>query len=88
MAPREEDSVSFNVFGASGEVFQLKADTAKDRQKWVDAIRSAVQKLNEATIDPLAVKLPNKEPSRGLSGKKYDLFFISFQFLKQAIFRD
>ncbi|XP_063721366.1 oxysterol-binding protein-related protein 11-like isoform X2 [Symsagittifera roscoffensis] len=70
VAPREEDSVSFNVFGASGEVFQLKADTAKDRQKWVDAIRSAVQKLNEATIDPLAVKLPNKEPSRGLSGKK------------------
>ena len=55
VAPREEDSVSFNVFAANGQVFQLKADTAKDRQKWVDAIRFCVQKHNEATIDPLAV---------------------------------
>ena len=74
MAPKEEDSVSFNVFGANGEVFQLKADTAKDRQRWVDAIRTAVQILNEATIDPLAVKMADTQPnSKGLNNKKYVL---------------
>jgi len=71
VAPREEDSVSFNVFGSNGDVFQLKADTAKERQKWVDAIRTAVQKLNEAMIDPLAVKMESKEPaSKGIVNKK------------------
>lgn len=71
VAPREEDSVSFNVFGSNGDVFQLKADTAKERQKWVDAIRTAVQKLNEAMIDPLAVKKESKEPaSKGIVNKK------------------
>jgi len=70
VAPREEDSVSFNVFASSGQVLQLKADTAKDRHKWVDTIRTAVQRLNEATMDPLAIRKSIVETSKGLSGNK------------------
>ncbi|XP_027206100.1 oxysterol-binding protein-related protein 11 [Dermatophagoides pteronyssinus] len=41
--PSDEDSQTFSVHSAYGEVYKLKAANAKDRQKWVDNLRLAVQ---------------------------------------------
>ena len=41
--PSDEDSQTFSVHSAGGEVYKLKAANAKDRQIWVDNLRLAVQ---------------------------------------------
>ncbi|OTF73160.1 PH domain containing protein [Euroglyphus maynei] len=41
--PSDEDSQTFSVHSACGEVFKLKADNARYRQIWVDNLRLAVQ---------------------------------------------
>ncbi|KAF8777503.1 Oxysterol-binding protein-related protein 11 like protein [Argiope bruennichi] len=42
--PSEDDNQSFSVSGETGEVYRLKASDAKERQIWVDKIRSVIEK--------------------------------------------
>ena len=35
IAPSEEDSQTFNVNAANGEIYKLRAHDAKERQYWV-----------------------------------------------------
>ena len=46
--PSEEDSQTFNVNFASGDVFKLRARDVKDRQVWVDRIRAVAQMHDKA----------------------------------------
>ncbi|RWS29132.1 oxysterol-binding protein-related protein 11-like protein [Leptotrombidium deliense] len=39
IAPSEEDSQTFTVSAACGEVYKLKASDAKERQYWVSKLR-------------------------------------------------
>ncbi|GBM05865.1 Oxysterol-binding protein-related protein 11 [Araneus ventricosus] len=42
--PSEDDNQSFSVSGDTGEVYRLKASDAKERQIWVDKIRSVIER--------------------------------------------
>ncbi|GFR25525.1 retrovirus-related Pol polyprotein from transposon opus, partial [Trichonephila clavata] len=44
VTPSEDDNQSFSVSGVCGEVYKLKANDAKERQIWVDKIRSVIEK--------------------------------------------
>jgi len=46
--PSEEDSQTFTVNFASGEVFKVRASHAKERQVWVDRLRACAYMHNEA----------------------------------------
>lgn len=43
VSPSEEDSQSFVVNGANGEVYKLRGQDAKDRQFWVSRLRREVE---------------------------------------------
>lgn len=43
VAPSEEDSQSFTVNGANGEVYKLRGQDAKERQFWVSRLRKEVE---------------------------------------------
>ena len=43
MAPSEEDSQSFSVNGANGEIYKLRGQDAKERQFWVSRLRREVE---------------------------------------------
>jgi len=54
--PSEEDSQTFTVNSACGEVYKLKAVDAKSRQIWVNKLRFAAQMLeNKAQADSMPV---------------------------------
>lgn len=44
VSPSEDDNQSFSVSGVCGEVYKLKANDAKERQIWVDKIRSVIER--------------------------------------------
>lgn len=46
--PSEEDSQTFTVNFASGEIFKLRASHARERQIWVDRLRACAHMHNEA----------------------------------------
>jgi len=46
--PSEEDSQTFTVNFASGEVYKVRASHAKERQMWVDRLRACAYMHNEA----------------------------------------
>ena len=43
IAPSEEDSQTFSVNGANGEIYKLRAVDAKERQYWVSRLRREVE---------------------------------------------
>ncbi|GFN78697.1 oxysterol-binding protein [Plakobranchus ocellatus] len=43
VSPSEEDSQTFIVNAANGEIFKLRASDARERQLWVDGIRSTAE---------------------------------------------
>ena len=43
VAPSEEDSQTFSVNGANGEIYKLRAVDAKERQYWVSRLRNEVE---------------------------------------------
>ena len=43
IAPSEEDSQTFNVNAANGEIFKLRAHDAKERQYWVSTERECLE---------------------------------------------
>ncbi|GFT43545.1 oxysterol-binding protein-related protein 11 [Nephila pilipes] len=44
VSPSEDDNQSFSVNSVCGEVYKLKANDAKERQIWVDKIRSVIER--------------------------------------------
>jgi len=46
--PSEEDSQTFTVNFATGEIFKLRASHARERQIWVDRLRACAHMHNEA----------------------------------------
>ncbi len=50
MAPSEEDSQSFSVNGANGEVYKLRGQDAKERQFWVSRLRREVDNCTNQTF--------------------------------------
>lgn len=44
--PSEEDSRTFTIHSSTGDVIKLKANDAKSRQEWVDALRAVVENLS------------------------------------------
>lgn len=52
VTPSDEDNQSFSVSGVCGEVYKLKASDAKDRQFWVDRIRTAVETCSSEDLAP------------------------------------
>ncbi|GIY16597.1 hypothetical protein CDAR_598992 [Caerostris darwini] len=51
VSPSEDDSQSFSVCGDCGEMYKLKASDAKERQIWVDKIRSVIEKHRKGSSD-------------------------------------
>ena len=43
VAPSDEDSQTFSINGANGEVYKLRAQGAKERQQWVSRLRREVE---------------------------------------------
>ncbi|KAF6030802.1 OSBPL10 [Bugula neritina] len=43
VAPSEEDSVTFTIYAANGEVYKLRADNTKTRQLWVSRLMYVTQ---------------------------------------------
>ncbi len=43
VAPSEEDSQTFTVNGANGEIYKLRALGPKERQHWVSRLRREVE---------------------------------------------
>lgn len=50
VVPSEEDSVSFSISVASGEVIKFRANDARDRQHWVDRIRQAISVSSQSPV--------------------------------------
>ncbi|XP_076340122.1 oxysterol-binding protein-related protein 11-like isoform X1 [Tachypleus tridentatus] len=47
ISPSDEDSQTFTVSAVCGEVYRLRASDAKQRQFWVNRLRSAVENQNQ-----------------------------------------
>jgi len=65
--PSEEDSQTFTINFASGEIFKVRASHAKERQVWVDRIRACALMHNEALASnhpplPIREHLPPTPP--------------------------
>ena len=43
IAPSEEDSQTFTINGANGEIYKLRGQDAKERQFWVSRLRREVE---------------------------------------------
>ncbi|XP_070505051.1 oxysterol-binding protein-related protein 11 [Chironomus tepperi] len=44
--PSDEDSRTFTINSSAGDIIKLKANDAKARQEWVDALRAVVENLS------------------------------------------
>lgn len=55
VAPSEEDSQSFSVNGANGEIYKLRGQDAKERQFWVSRLRREVEFCTNQTFSPREV---------------------------------
>ncbi|XP_038052986.1 oxysterol-binding protein-related protein 11-like isoform X2 [Patiria miniata] len=53
ISPSDEDSMTFNVNAANGEVYRLRATDAKERQFWVSRLRAVVQRQGEVISQSL-----------------------------------
>lgn len=61
VAPSDEDSHTFSVNGTSGEVFRLRASHARERQQWVDKLRTVIQLHNRVhTEKGLSVEMSSE----------------------------
>ncbi|XP_048580502.1 oxysterol-binding protein-related protein 11 isoform X2 [Nematostella vectensis] len=64
VCPSDEDSFTFSVNAINGDVFKLRANNAKERQHWINTLRSVAEfhTQNMAPIVPQSVTL---SPSLG-----------------------
>ena len=56
IAPSEEDSQTFNVNAANGEIYKLRAHDAKERQYWVSG--NLVRRLLKVGFRCVSFELP------------------------------
>ncbi|XP_077979284.1 oxysterol-binding protein-related protein 11-like isoform X2 [Glandiceps talaboti] len=58
ISPSDEDSQTFSVNAANGEVYRLRASDAKERQHWVNKLRAVTQYHTEqmAQISPISMQ--------------------------------
>ncbi|CAL1535992.1 unnamed protein product [Lymnaea stagnalis] len=67
VSPSEEDSQTFIISAASGEIYKLRAADAKERQLWVDRIRSTAE-YHTASLAQLSNSTPpQQQPSLTMS---------------------
>ncbi|KXJ25038.1 Oxysterol-binding protein-related protein 11 [Exaiptasia diaphana] len=54
VSPSDEDSFTFSVNAVNGDVFKLRANNPKERQHWINSLRSVAQyhDHNMAEMDP------------------------------------
>ena len=57
MSPSEEDSQSFSVNGANGEIYKLRGQDAKERQFWVSRLRREVEHCTTLSFNQVGVCL-------------------------------
>lgn len=57
MSPSEEDSQTFTVNGANGEIYKLRGQDAKERQYWVSRLRREVEYCTSQTFGDREVML-------------------------------
>ncbi|XP_052215896.1 oxysterol-binding protein-related protein 11-like isoform X3 [Dreissena polymorpha] len=74
ISPSEEDSQTFSVSAANGEVFKLRASDARERQQWVDRLRVTAEHhasfLNNQTLTPIDPSLRSvRSLSMGSAGQ-------------------
>lgn len=51
ISPSDEDSTTFMVYTSDNEMFKLRAQDAKERQRWVNVLRLVAQSFNEKPIE-------------------------------------
>lgn len=56
--PSEEDEHTFNVHFVTGDVYKLRSANTKERQIWIDRLRTVIERHNEAMSRP---SLPIRE---------------------------
>nr|CAB3264581.1 oxysterol-binding protein-related protein 11-like [Phallusia mammillata] len=69
IAPSTEDSYTFSVNAANGEVYKLRASNAKERQEWVSRLRTVVQHFSSQIAQehpPLAASGSRKPRTRSV----------------------
>lgn len=69
VSPSEEDSQTFIVNAANGDIYKLRASDAKERQLWVDRIRSTAE-YHTANIAQNSPKLVRDESFNSVSSSK------------------
>ena len=55
VSPSDEDSHQFTVNASNGEVYRLKAQHTKERQFWVDRIRSCIQSVPLVGVESVSM---------------------------------
>ena len=60
--PSEEDSQTFTLNFATGEVWKVRASHAKERQMWVDRLRACAHIHNEARAHTHSISAREKRP--------------------------
>lgn len=66
ISPSDEDSQTFTVNAANGELYRLRASDAKERQHWVDKLRSTAE-YHTANMSSAAQKPDVKSMSMNLA---------------------
>eukprot|EP00096_Caligus_rogercresseyi_P015936 TRINITY_DN8437_c0_g1_i1.p1 TRINITY_DN8437_c0_g1~~TRINITY_DN8437_c0_g1_i1.p1 ORF type:complete len:301 (+),score=102.37 TRINITY_DN8437_c0_g1_i1:37-903(+) len=61
IVPSQEDSTAFSVDFASGETFKLRANNVRERQIWVDKLRSVAQSHDKALTAVSSASPPIRE---------------------------
>ena len=65
IAPSEEDSQTFSVNGANGEIYKLRAVDAKERQYWVSRLRREVEHCTNQSFGTPVKEVGRREGRRG-----------------------
>lgn len=64
ISPSEEDSNTFNVNSASGEVYRLRASDARERQLWVNRLRTVAERHGQFHSQNVSPRLSTLRDSR------------------------
>ncbi|XP_059144040.1 oxysterol-binding protein-related protein 11-like isoform X2 [Physella acuta] len=74
VSPSEEDSQTFIISAANGEIFKLRASDAKERQLWVDRIRSTAEYHTANMAQPSPVTINKQSTNQTLGRQNKDSF--------------
>ncbi|XP_037071659.1 oxysterol-binding protein-related protein 11-like [Pollicipes pollicipes] len=72
VCPSDEDSHTFSVNSAAGELYRLRASDARQRQQWVDRLRLVIEMFNRVQAES-GSSPPHGEPlSLSVSPRQYE----------------